>query len=202
MLVRVKITELLPAEYNPRKPMDHATRHKLKLSLQEFGMVDPIIANSHPTRKNIVIGGHQRLTVAQELGWEEVPVLYVPIEDIEKEKKLNINLNKISGAWDLNKLIQFNPDLLAAGGFNVKEINSIFKKNDKEKPEVEFTLELLEEHNFVVLVCDNEIDWTQACSVLKLDTVQALASKEGFKKAGIGRVLRWADAFRKIKQSY
>jgi len=43
--VSVKIEELRPSEYNPRKWSEKAIRD-LTESVREFGMVDPIIANS------------------------------------------------------------------------------------------------------------------------------------------------------------
>jgi ParB-like chromosome segregation protein Spo0J len=66
-IVQVKIEELKPATYNPRKWSDKAVAD-LKESIKKFGIVDPIIANGAPKRKNIVIGGHFRLMVAR---WEK-----------------------------------------------------------------------------------------------------------------------------------
>lgn len=73
-------------------------------------------------------------------------------------------------------------------------------KKRSEKPEVEFTEELLEEHNFVVLYFDNQVDWLQAQSILKLKRVKALDSKEGFEKMGVGRVMKGIDAIERIKE--
>ena len=46
---------LNPAEYNPRKHTPKQIEH-LKESIKRYGLVDPIIANRHPDRMNIVIG--------------------------------------------------------------------------------------------------------------------------------------------------
>ena len=54
---QVKINELKPSEYNPRKWSDDQLA-KLRESLEKFGVVDPLIVNSHPSRTNIVIGGN------------------------------------------------------------------------------------------------------------------------------------------------
>lgn len=51
-----KIAELIPAEYNPRGLTDKE-RADLRGSLERFGMVDPVIVNVHPDRKNIIVGG-------------------------------------------------------------------------------------------------------------------------------------------------
>jgi ParB-like chromosome segregation protein Spo0J len=59
-IVEVPINDLRAADYNPRKWDEKSTKN-LTASLEVFGMVDPILANSAPKRKNIVIGGHFRL---------------------------------------------------------------------------------------------------------------------------------------------
>ena len=81
----VKIGELKPSPYNPRKWSEKAIADLTK-SIKEFGLVDPIIVNSAPERKNIVIGGHFRLKIAKDMGFKEMPVVYVSIPDIKKEK--------------------------------------------------------------------------------------------------------------------
>ena len=50
----VEVSILNPAEYNPRKHTPKQVEH-LKESIQGYGLVDPIIANGHPERMNIVI---------------------------------------------------------------------------------------------------------------------------------------------------
>ncbi len=45
----------------------------------------------------MVIGGHFRLKVAKDLGYTEVPVVYIDIPDIEREKELCLRLNRNQG---------------------------------------------------------------------------------------------------------
>ena len=61
------ITELIPAEYNPRKDLKPGDEEyeKLRKSLEQFGYVEPIIWNS---RTGHVVGGHQRLKVLIDMG--------------------------------------------------------------------------------------------------------------------------------------
>jgi len=98
-IVNVKISELKFAEYNPREITEH-DYEALKNAIREFGIVDPIIVNK---KGNEIIGGHMRVRAAQELGIEEVPVVYVNLPD-EKAKLLNLALNRIQGRWDREKL--------------------------------------------------------------------------------------------------
>lgn len=120
-----KVKELNPAPYNPRKWSDEAVA-QLTESVKSFGLVDPILVNSSPERKNVVIGGHFRLKVAKDLGIKEVPVVYIDIPDIEREKELNIRLNKNLGDWDYELLAEFDETLLSTIGFDSEEIDAIF----------------------------------------------------------------------------
>ncbi len=136
-VINVQITDLKAADYNPRKWSSEAVRG-LTDSIERFGLVDPIIVNSAPNRKNIVIGGHFRLKVAKDLGYKEVPVVYVNIPDVEKEKELNLRLNKNIGDWDLKLLSEFDQGLLLDIGFTSEDLDDIFGLD--ETPE-EFDLQ-------------------------------------------------------------
>ena len=135
-IVYVSTDLLRPSEYNPRFWSKSAIA-QLKESIKIFGLVDPIISNSHPNRKNIVIGGHFRLYIAKELGIDTVPVVYLNIPDIEKEKELNLRLNKNIGEFDWELLAKFNEDFLADVGFSSEELDEVFEID--ETPE-EFDL--------------------------------------------------------------
>lgn len=119
-IVYVPIKELKPSEYNPRK-ISKESLEQLKESIKRFQMVDPIIANAAPNRKNIVIGGHMRLRGAKELGFKEIPVVYVKIPDIKQEQELNIRLNRNTGEWDFSLLANFNEEFYAVSDSQAKK---------------------------------------------------------------------------------
>jgi len=122
----VAIGSLKPSEYNPRKISDK-TMSDLKESIKRFEMVDPIIVNSASERNGTVIGGHMRLRAAKELGWKEVPVVFLNIPDIQKEKELNLRLNKNTGEFDLELLADFGENFLGDIGFSSQELDEIFE---------------------------------------------------------------------------
>ena len=101
-LIKVPIKDLKPNTDNPRR-ISKGEMNKLMRSLKEFGFLDPVIVNSHPDRKGIIIGGHQRVQAAKRMGIKEVPVIYTKLAH-EKESLLNMALNEISGEWDEDKL--------------------------------------------------------------------------------------------------
>ena len=131
-----KATALLPADYNPRKDLKpgDAEYEKLKRSIEQFGYVEPVIWNKNTGR---VVGGHQRLKVLQDMGFTEVDCVVVEMSE-EKEKALNVALNKISGEWDKDKLALLIADLQGADfdvsltGFEPAEIDDLFKASVKE----------------------------------------------------------------------
>ena len=120
-----RIEDLNPAVYNPRKALKPGDEEyeRLKVSIETFGYVDPIIVNADGT----VIGGHQRLTVLTDLGYTEVEVSVVDLNKND-EKALNIALNKIAGEWDDEKLAAIFHDLQVDGydttvtGFDEEEV--------------------------------------------------------------------------------
>jgi len=125
----VSINLLNPATYNPRK-LTEEKEANLTESIERFGLVDPLIANKHPGRENVVIGGHQRLKIAKKLNFKEVPVIYVDLDET-KERELNLRLNKNTGEWDYDILKGFEMDLLLDVGFDDFDLSQIWD-NDLE----------------------------------------------------------------------
>lgn len=113
---KMRLDELQPAEYNPRKDLQPGDPEyeKLKRSIGTFGYVEPIIWNE---RTRHVVGGHQRLKVMQDLGITEESVVVVDLHPND-EKALNIALNKISGDWDMPRLKDIL-ELLDTGAYDV-----------------------------------------------------------------------------------
>ena len=129
------VKDLLPADYNPRKDLQPGDPEyeKLKRSIEQFGYVEPVIWNKQTGR---VVGGHQRLKVLIDSGITEVDVVVVDM-NTEKEKALNIALNKISGEWDTDKLALVIADLQSADfdvsltGFDPEELDDLFRDDVK-----------------------------------------------------------------------
>ena len=135
------VDQLIPADYNPRKDLKPGDPEyeKLKRSIEQFGLVDPIIWNE---RTGTTVGGHQRLSVIKDMGITEVECVVVDF-DLEKEKALNVALNKISGEWDKDKLALLITDLQAEDfdvsltGFDPAEIDDLFKSQTQDNIHVD-----------------------------------------------------------------
>jgi hypothetical protein len=101
----------------------------------------------------------------------------------------NDNLKILMGMYELN-----------AEDFGMVNMQEELEKAEEAEPEIPFTEELLEEHNYIVLYFDNSVDWLQAETLFEkyLTKKQALNSKEGFRKVGVGRVVRGADVLKDL----
>ena len=148
-LDKIKLTEITPAGYNPRL-ISEEDYGRLKNSIEHFGLVDPIIIN---LKNNRIIGGHQRYDVLLDEynlngDYEELDLLKLgdiglvfldtelKMDSEDREKALNLALNKISGGWDNTKLNTIFDDLNSKGfdldltGFNNIEITQLSLEED------------------------------------------------------------------------
>lgn len=130
---KMKIADLDPAKYNPRKELKPGDKEfeKLKNSIEHFGYVELIVVNT--ANHNTVISGHQRLNVLKYLNVDEIECVTVEMNETE-EKALNIAMNKVSGEWNEQLLadlivdlqsVDFNVDLT---GFEAPEVEQLFSK--------------------------------------------------------------------------
>lgn len=151
---KIDIHSLVPADYNPRKISDKDYKN-LKNSIDEFGIVDPIIIN---LKDNTIIGGHQRFDVLfyenessemnlirlGDIGWV-FPDTNLKIIDKNHEKALNLALNRVHGEWDedllnnvLIELEELNLDHLTGFDLELDDISYDFiSRIDEEYDETE-----------------------------------------------------------------
>jgi len=142
---KIKITDIYPADYNPRT-ITEDQKTKLKNSIDNFGIVEPILINLHNNR---IIGGHQRFDVLldqyildndlyAELNLLKLNDSYgwvfpdndtnLDSEDMEKALNLVLNNTKVMGTFDENKLVKIFHELNESGfntsitGFNNDDI--------------------------------------------------------------------------------
>ena len=152
---KMDISRLNPAEYNPRKDLKPGDPEyeKLKRSMEQFGYVEPVVWNKSTEK---VISGHQRLKILVDMGKKEVDCVVVEMDE-EKEKALNIALNKINGEWDNDKLAMLISDLqgsdfdVSLTGFEEAEIADLFEKvGEKDVKDDDFDMtSALEKASFV-----------------------------------------------------
>ena len=187
IIEKKKLSELKPAPYNPRQSTAKQEKH-LKASLEKFGVVEPIIYNK---QTGYIVGGHFRVRELTKLGYKEIECVIVDLNE-DDERELNIRLNANTGEWDWDQLAnEWDAEKLDDWGLDLPiDLDAI--KETKDIPdigEIEFSEELLLEHNYIVLYFDNAMDWEVAQEVYGLNKVKSKESSLGSQKIGIGRVL-------------
>lgn len=194
----VPIDSVDPAPYNPRK-MKPQQFEKLKASLRDLGFTQPIVCN-HRDGSRVIVGGHQRVRAARELGFTQVPVMWVEYDDAtERIANIAFNNAEMVGEWDFPKLVAVLTDIeqmkgqVTASGFDEHQIERMKRKVEamvnKVSPVYPLASKLMEHYDYVVIFTENETDFIHLRQILGITTVRSYKKK----KKGIGRVVRFAD---------
>lgn len=208
-IVYKKISELKPYKNNSRTHNKYQINQIVE-SIKEYGFTNPVLIDEN----NMIIAGHGRCMAGKQMGMKEVPCIVLSgLSDTQKQAYI-IADNKLAlnAGWndellkiELQNLKDKEFDL-SLTGFDENELNKIFIEDldiEDEEEKVEFTEILGEEHNYIVLYFDNEVDWLQAESLFNLKKVKAWPSKEGklskkMEIIGIGRVIKGREAIERI----
>lgn len=216
-IVKIKLADLEPntgqipgLPMNPRQ-WTASEVDRIANSLQET----PELFEARPLlvypldKKFIILGGNLRHEGAKRNKMKEAPCIVFPADTpIEKLKEIVIKDNGSFGEWDFDALANNWDDLpLADWGIPAPDVEAEVEKAMKDEEvaaKVPFSEVLGEEHNYVVLFFDNDVDWLQAQTLLGLEPVKAWPTKRSeensgkFKRIGVGRVLNGPKAIEKI----
>jgi ParB family transcriptional regulator, chromosome partitioning protein len=94
----VSVKELRPNPYQPRKVFDQKAIDELKESIQEHGILQPILARKSIKGYEIILG-ERRFRAASEAGLKNIPVI---IKDYSEEKMMEVALIENLQREDLN----------------------------------------------------------------------------------------------------
>lgn len=201
--LRVPIDSVAPFPGNPRDGDVGA----ISESLRRFGQQKPIVVQS--STRYIVAGNHL-WKAAKALGWSEVAANVTDLDDREAEAYLIAdNRTAELGSYDEEALASMLQKLaqegnLRATGYDGDDVDDFLRKiaaeGVKVKPEIAFSSELMESHNYVVLYFDNELDYNVAQAKLNLQTVRAPDATDTYDRKGVGRILRGIDVLRRIPE--
>jgi len=186
-IIYKKVDELIP--YGRNNKIHNNEQIKLiASSIKEFGFKQPIVIDS----KNGIVAGHGRVEAAKLSKIEEVPCIIA--DDLTKEQinAYRIADNKLNESKWQKEFLKVELELLDNDGFDIELTGfdlDFLKEEEKEIPEKEFTKELLERHEYVVIYFDNELDWQVAKEKFGIKTVKGLQAKGGMKKEGVGRII-------------
>lgn len=131
---RIRLDDIKPASYNPRKQLKPGEKEyeALKASISRWSLVEPLVVN---LRTGNLVGGHQRYNVLRDLGYTEAEAVVVDFDD-KQEKLLNVALNRIEGQWDYEKLQDlfrdFGAEDIFATGYTDGELKILFGDMEDE----------------------------------------------------------------------
>lgn len=123
---RVKLTDLNPAPYNPRKISDVAMEG-LSNSIDQFGLLSLIVWNE---RTGNIVGGHQRFRKLVEDGETETDVVVVDLDE-DEEVALNIVLNNPHARGDFTsdvKMLLERIEVQIGSVFNDLHLNDLYEQ--------------------------------------------------------------------------
>lgn len=198
-IIYTKVDDLIEYENNNK---DHPEEQieTIADSIRELGFRNPILIDS----ENVIIAGHGRLLAAKKLGMTDVPCILVDDLTEDQIKKYRLMDNRTAElSMDNMENIKMELEEL-----NDEQLNNLYagvldddgpsSKSKEKKAEIEFTEELMEAHNYVVLYFDNEVDWMTAVDKLGITTKKTPDSRPWYERAGIGRVVKGADVISRI----
>ena len=139
-IIYKKVQDLIPYVNNSRTHSEEQV-NQICASINEFGFTNPLLIDE----KDSIIAGHGRLMASKKLGMEEVPCIV--LEGLtEAQKKAYIiadNKMALNAGWDEELLkielenlkeLDFDLDLT---GFNIDELDELFKQDEEEKEIIE-----------------------------------------------------------------
>lgn len=116
------LNDLVPSQNQPRKLFDKSTLDELAASIEEKGILQPLIVRTLGGGKYEIIAGERRLRAAQSLHLEKIPVIVKEVDDQETlelaliENLQREDLNPVEEALAYKELLskyQYTQDELA-----------------------------------------------------------------------------------------
>jgi len=193
----VKISEVKVNPNNPRLIKDDKFK-KLVQSIKDFPeMLDirPIVVNE----EMIILGGNMRYKACVEAGLSEIPIIVAELSE-DQQKEFLIKDNVSGGEWDWD-IIANEWDLknVTKWGLDLPLFNEQLDTIGGDKPEIEVTTEILEEHNYIVFTFDNQLDWQVAKELLDIKTVVKDGYTDTYMQKGVGRVKKGIELIKLLQ---
>lgn len=201
----MKIKMLSPKSLTPynKNPRDNSKAiEAVAQSIKDFGFNQPIVHD-----KGVIVVGHTRHAAALLLGLKTVPV--TDCAHLTKAKikayRLADNRTNENSFWIeaelIEELISMAPGQRKSTAFTDVELENMLGAVEGAVPvkgRIEFSEELLESRNYVVLYFDNDVDWLSAKTHFVLKSVYSKRCNGKPWSKGIGRVVDGAKYLRRI----
>jgi len=166
----VKISSVKLNQDNPRFIKDDKFKQLVK-SIKEFPemlKIRPIVVNND----NVILGGNMRLKACKEAGLKEVHIIKADDLTEKQQKEFIIKDNVGFGQWEWDMLAnEWDNEQLEDWGLDVPE--KIDKLEDGEELEIEQSLQVLPQKEYVIIYADNDSEeWEELKTIFKCKTVR------------------------------
>lgn len=113
-VIEVPLDQIEPNRYQPRKVFDPNGIRELAQTIDEHGLLEPIILREYEPAKYEIIAGERRFRAMKLLGWENVPAIVKKMSDAETASMALIenlqrrDLSSVEEAQAYQKLMDLN----------------------------------------------------------------------------------------------
>lgn len=204
----MKQLQLSPASIRPykRNPRDNSKAiESVAESIKDFGFNQPIVVDKH----RVIIVGHTRHAAALLLDLKRVPVMVADhlTKAQVKAYRLADNRTNENSFWLEDELAQELLSIPAkqrkSTAFTDEQLAEMLGEVESAVPvkaKVEFSEELLESRNYIVLYFDNDVDWLSARTHFRLRSAFSKRCNGKPWSKGVGRVVDGAKYLRRISK--
>ena len=168
--VEVKLKDIRPNPYQPRKHFDEEKLNELAVSIKEHGIFQPIILKESVQGYEIV-AGERRFRAASIVGLEEVPAIIVDFSD---QQMMEIALLENIQREDLNAIEEAQAYQTMMEKLKLTQ-NELAKRIGKSRTHITNTLRLLNlPEKIQEYVLDGSLSMGHARALITLDKERAL----------------------------
>lgn len=213
---KAKLKDLIQDDRNLNKGTERG-QELIEKSLREFGAGRSLLLD----KNNRIIAGNKTHKNAEALGMDDVIIVETDGTKLVAVKRTDVDLDTKKGRemaladnatvksdldWDTDMMKDVGGDFgIDMNDWDVEIVEEIEKEKENAKAQVKFTEVLGEEHNYIVLYCDDEVDWLQMQSIFNVGRAREFSTKKGTenvnaKKIGVGRIMKWTDAYKRLKE--
>lgn len=188
----------------------------IEKSLKQFGAGRSILVD----KNNRIIAGNKTHANAEAAGIDDAVIVETDGTKLVVVKRTDIDLDskqgremaladnatvKVDLEWDTDELTKISDDFgIDADDWGAGIVEDIKKDKEFRSAQVPFVEVLGEEHNYIVLYCDDEVDWLQMQSIFQIEKAREYSTKKGCDnisshRIGVGRVIKWTEAYKRLK---
>ena len=103
-VVEVPLAQIVPNRYQPRQVFDQTAIQELAQTIDEHGLLQPIILREYETGKYEIIAGERRFRAKSQLNWTKAPAM---IENLQRSQLSPVEeAQAYQQLMELNKLTQ------------------------------------------------------------------------------------------------